>query len=71
MPSGGNFATKIWFQFSINEIQKDKSPSDHSAFLDYLPNIRVSGIFGGLFNDVIFIEENVALNERESMSYEF
>ena len=28
-------------------------------------------MFGGLFNDVIFIEGSVALNERESMSYEF
>lgn len=70
VPSGGNFATKIWFHFNINEIQKDNRPSDHNAFLDYLLNSRMRGIFLGLFNDVIFIEEIVALNERESMSYE-
>lgn len=35
VPSGGNFSTKIWFHFNINEAQKDNRPSDHSAFLDY------------------------------------
>lgn len=69
--SGANFATKILFHFDINEIQKDNRPSDNSAFLDYSLNSRMRGIFYGLFNDVIFIEESVALNARESMSYEF
>jgi hypothetical protein len=55
VPSGGNFATKIWFHFNINKIQKENRPCDHSAFLDYLLNSRTRWIFGGLFNDVIFI----------------
>ena len=69
--SGGNFATKGLFHFDINELQKDNRPSDHGAFLHYSLNSRMRGIFDELFNDVIFIEESVALNARKSMSYAF
>jgi hypothetical protein len=63
--------TKCCVTFHRHERQTDNHPSHYNAFLDYLPNLRMRGIFGELFNDAIIIEENIALNDRESMSYDF